>query len=131
MKKTSLLFFITLLCAALFFGCGDKPLPEGFDEATVRTAAQEVVTQLSAKDYDAIITRMDQSTAATIGKDKIEKAWTPYAEARGAFQSFKKEKFYGENGYGVASVVALYEQGKVTFTLSFNQEMQLVGLILK
>lgn len=128
---------LALLCAATLGGCGSKKLPEGMDADTLAAAAQSVIALMNDQKFDEIVdgSREDVKTALTA--ELLSEAYDKYIQPKGAFQEFRntgvtgaKVKDTGEE-YGAAVVIAVYENGKVTFTISFDKDMQMLGLYLQ
>lgn len=138
MKTKRLLCALLALSMALFlFGCGAQPLPEGFDEEKVTARAEEIVGYASDGDYDAIIACLRSDLADSVTADQLKESWAPTYEKIGAFQSIDKTGLYGTadkttgEEYAVAVVVCTYENGSAIYTLSFDADLNLVGLYLK
>lgn len=131
MKKRILSLACCAVLVLALVGCAGAKLPEGMDADTVRTAAETVVTQLSAQDYDSIVAGMDETMAGAVTADKLAEVWQPYADKLGNFTEFKKETITEKDGYAVAVLLAAYENGSVQFTLSYDTAMLLSGFYLK
>jgi hypothetical protein len=138
-KQISLIVAVTLILALSLslFGCAGTPLPEGFDKDEVGTAAEEIVGLATAGDFDAIIASLREDVAASITADQLKEGWAPAYQKAGAFVSITKtalsgvtDKATGEE-YAVAQVLVKHEGGSLVYTLSFDQDMMLVGLYLK
>lgn len=131
MKKLFVLCFALILAASLLSGCGAKPLPDGFDKDTVLGAAKEIVAELGEEKYDEIAAKMDDTLTEAGGAEKIEEVWKTYSEKLGAFEEYQEESTFGQDGYGVAVLVAKYKGGTAQFTISFDSEMKLAGFYVK
>ncbi len=128
-----------VFCVMLFAltACGAQPLPEQFEEDTVREAAEQAISYFNEQDYQSII---------EMGSDEFQKALTaeeftsqcdPYHEKCGAFQEISKTIFAGnidketQEAYGGVVMVGTYEEGTIQFTIAFNEDMELIQFIIR
>ncbi|MFR1808878.1 MAG: DUF3887 domain-containing protein [Pygmaiobacter massiliensis] len=131
MKRILTICLALTMAAGLLTGCGAKPLPDGFDKETVLSAAREIVAELEDEKYDEIAAKMDATLTQAGGAEKIEEVWESYSEQLGNFKEYTEESTFGQDGYGVAVLVAKYEDGTAQFTISFDSEMKLAGFYVK
>ena len=128
-----------VFCVMLFAltACGAQPLPEQFEEDTVREAAEQAISYFNEQDYQSII---------EMGSDEFQKALTaeeftsqcdPYHEKCGAFQEISKTIFAGnidketQEAYGGVVMVGTYEEGTIQFTIAFDEDMKLIQFIIR
>jgi len=130
MKKLIAVCLSALLCAALLTGCGGG-LSDAYDEDKVISLAHEVVTDLNSNDYDAVVAMMNDTMKAALPADKLSEAWAPVSEQLGAFDSFVKDATSEKDSIATIVVLAKYANANLTFTISFNTDLQLVGLYMK
>ncbi|MPN23109.1 hypothetical protein SDC9_170494 [bioreactor metagenome] len=130
MKKLIAVCLSALLCAALLAGCGGG-LSDAYDEEKVVSLAHEVVTDLNNNDYDAVVAMMNDTMKAALPTDKLSEAWAPVSEQLGAFDSFVKDATSEKDSIATIVVLAKYANANLTFTISFNTDLQLVGLYMK
>lgn len=133
MLSVSLLFLLGLLA-----GCGlSMQLSSAYDKTEVESAAKEVVMLAEAGDYAAIIDRLSPSVADALTVESLREGWSPVLEKLGAHSEYKSVVVVGQKDtasgeeYAVAVIVSSHENGTSQFTLSFNEELELVGLYLK
>jgi hypothetical protein len=119
------------------FGCTAAKLPEGFDKDEVGTAAEEIVGLATAGDFESIIGAMRDDLKGSITVDQLKEGWGPIYQKAGAFVSITKtalsvisDKNTGEE-YAMAQVLVKHENASLVYTLSFDQNLMLVGLYLK
>ncbi len=126
-----LLFSVASL--GLLAGCAAK-LPEGFDEAEVKTAAENVITLLDEGDGDGLTALMTDEMKAAITEDVQAQIFT-LVDSLGAYQKISEMKTGGstqnEITYAVVVSKVSYEKGEITYTISFDSMMRLAGLFLK
>lgn len=137
MKKyisTALLCVLTAICLC---GCGGSTkLSESFDENTVKETAQKAVDCLIAGEYDDCVAMMGQEMQEALPAEALETNVAPVMEKAGAFQEYKSITALGQKGSdgadcAVAVVVASFEKGKLTYTISFDAGMEIIGLWMK
>lgn len=138
MKKTKLFRFLSIVLLAVMSlavlgGCAAK-LPEGFDEAEVKAAAENVIDLLNKNDSEGLTALMSDDMKALL-TDDVQSQIFALVKDSGAFQEISDLKMTGatENGITFAAVVAQakYANREITYTISFDKDMKLAGLYLK
>ena len=135
--KTIACAILALTLALGLLGCAGKALPEGFDADKVTARAEEIVGYANASDYDTIIICLREDLQSAVTADQLKEGWAPTYEAVGAFDSIKSVQLLGtpdpttKEEYAVALVTCTHEKGSVLYTLSFDADLNLVGLYLK
>jgi hypothetical protein len=134
MNKTSLCRVLTIVLLAVLSlgalgGCAAK-LPEGFDEAEVRTAAENVIDLLNQRDANGLTALMTEEMKVVL-TDDIQ----ALLDESGEFQEIGDLKMGGntQNGitYAAVAVKAKYANREITYTISFDMDMKLAGLYLQ
>ncbi|MCI9440645.1 MAG: DUF3887 domain-containing protein [Ruminococcus sp.] len=140
MKKS---MFRILACmfvlAGLLSGCaGSRRLSDRFDEDEVKKAAEEVIETLNSGDIDALVEeRWSAVMKSALDEDGIKGQILPIIEELGEFEEFDKEAVTGgkdadtEQEFAVAVIKAKYEKRKAQFTISFDEDMKVVGFFIK
>lgn len=124
------------LCLGLI-GCSANKLPEGFDADKVTARAEEIVGYANSGDYETIISCLREDLKSAVTADQLKDGWAPTYEAVGAFNSIKSVQLLGtadqttKEEYAVALVTCTHEKDSVLYTLSFDADLNLVGLYLK
>jgi len=138
MKMTKLFRFLSIvllavLSLAMLGGCAAK-LPEGFDEAEVQAAAENVIDLLNKRDSEGLTALMTEEMKAVMTED-IQAQIFALLDSSGAFQEILDLKMAGSTQNDVTYVAvaakAKYEKSEITYTISFDQDMKLAGLYLK
>lgn len=139
MKRIKIFFSAALLlaCAALIGCAAGKPLPEGFDADEVTARAEQIVDYANNGEYGEIVSALRADLQDAVTADQLATGWDPVYEKVGAFSEIKQvtltateDSSTGEE-YAVALVTCAHENGNVLYTLSFDADLELVGLYLK
>lgn len=138
MKKIIAVIFAVFAAAAMA-GCGRSKLPEGFDKDTVLTKAEEVITAFNEQRFGNIveITRDDLKGALSETVLSAAAAYEKYTAPNGAFKEFRSSSVLDTTDEKTdtplvsAVVVAVYEKGRMTYTITFDENMELEGFYLK
>lgn len=124
---------LTVLSLALLGGCAAK-LPEGYEEAEVQAAAENVIDLLNNQDAEGFSALMNETMKALL-TEEVQAQIFEYVAQAGTFQEISDLKMAGatENGVTFAAVVAKvkYANSTINYTISFDQDMKLAGLYLK
>lgn len=127
MKKILCLFVLVLGVV----GCSNSVLSDDYDESTLKSSAQKVLEQLNAGEYQAITDSVSLDLQNDLSADVIKQAWIQLYEKLGTFDAISNYIISGKEEYAVVVVLAKYEKGTLQLTLSYNPQMELVGLYMK
>lgn len=133
LSKLSLLLLILVMLTA----CSPKSLPDNFDEEKVKVQAENVVTLFSNNEYEKVtneFTREDLKTALT--SDVLSDAKAQVMPNAGTLDKFSQSSILAKkdkdgNDFVLAIVVAKYSNQTVTYTISFDENMKIIGFYLK
>lgn len=138
MRKFTLSCVCLLTICCLLSGCTGNKLAEDFNKEEVKAAAEEIVELVNSDDFDTIIdVRAEEKLKNALTVEDLEKAKSVVMNDAGEFQSFKSVSVIGEKDktkdqdWAVAIVIAQYENQKVTYTITFDSEMELIGIYMK
>ena len=139
MKKKIGLGFALLLTVITLAACGrSNKLSEKFDEAEVQAAAEKLVDYINADDVEGFCSvPMSEEMKETMTPEYTKSVFDQYIGNRGAFVEYKSNTVVGATRQGTgeecaaAVVVAKYENQKVTYTISYDVDMNLIGFYLK
>lgn len=131
--------FAAMLAAVIWLfglvGCGGTKLAEGFDEDTVREAAAAVLDYLIAGEYDSGMDMMSEMLRDALPKERLAEIMEEMNRQAGGFKEYKSIAVVGQSSqgteYATAVVVAEYENRNVTYTIVFNQDMEIDGFYMK
>jgi len=128
---------LALLIAFATLGCSSKGLPDGYDADQVTQKAAEVVRLSTDGDYDAVIAMLRDDLKSQVTADQLREGWAATYEKAGAFEEISKTYLTGTadqttgEEYAVAQVMVKHADASLLYTLSFDQNLALVGLYLK
>ncbi|HBA48136.1 MAG TPA: hypothetical protein DCZ91_10140 [Lachnospiraceae bacterium] len=127
-----------VMAAAVFLltGCGSTKLSADFDEEKVKTAAQEAIGYMVAGEYEECVGLMSEEMQVAVSAEILASNMETVAGQKGAFQEYKSSSVLGQKNqegtdYAVAVIVAAFENGNVTFTISYDKDMQMIGFWMK
>lgn len=130
MKKL-LSVFMVLFCGIIIVGCGNQKLSSNYSEEKLKAAAEETINNLNNNKYDEIVNGSRASLKAQLPKDKIKEAWEPLQEHLGKYKEISKISFQEKDGIAIVVAIVQYEEGKVQFTLSYDEDMKLAAIYMK
>lgn len=143
MRKTKtgrVILFMLAVTAALavgLAGCTSIKLPEGFDEDAVKEQAAKVIDCINTGDLETLgQLPMLEELRGTFSPESMEAILAQYVGNRGAFVKYEAVTAVGTTGedgteYAVVVSVVSYENQKVTYTITFNRELEIAGFYLK
>jgi len=133
------LIFLVVAVALMFglAGCSEYKLKEPFDAEVMESMAAEVIDCVNAQDYEAVYGMFSAEMKETLSPEYLEETLQPVMEQ---FPPFTKVNKYAvaseydeetEQDMGVIMAACSYGRKKVRFNLSFNTDMELIGLYVK
>lgn len=137
MKKLIAFTIILALALTVFAGCGKAELPNDLTEDKVYEAAQNIITDFNNESYQAIVDASRDDVKPLLTTEALKAAYDAYIAAAGKFTEFGKGTIKTtvdkdtEETYITVITVAEYENAKYTYTVNFNEELQIVGFIFK
>ena len=116
------------LVALILVGCGSN-----VDDATADKyieQAKAVVENLNNENYEDIQAQFDAKMKANLTTEQMAEL-APIIEASGQFQEFDKQSVEEKDGYYTTILVAKYSEENRIYTISFNEQDEIVGLFIK
>ncbi|MEI7885062.1 MAG: DUF3887 domain-containing protein [Clostridia bacterium] len=137
MKKFARLFCLTALVIFLI-GCSANKLAESFDEKQVKLAAETAIQELNAGNYQDFTDKLvREDVRAALSAEVLENASKQILGDAGEFEAYLKEDVAGardkatKEDYAVVTIAAKYANKIITYTISFDLELEIVGFYLK
>ena len=119
----------------MLIGCGGTKISDDFDEEKVKATAQEAIDHLVAGEYEECLALMGEEMQDAISAEALATNMETTAGQKGAFQEYKSstvgQKDKDGSEYAVAVIVAGFEKGNITFTVSFDKDMKMTGFWMK
>ena len=120
----------------MLIGCGGTKISDDFDEEKVKATAQEAIDYLVAGEYEECLALMGEEMQDAISAEALATNMETTAGQKGAFQEYKSSTVVGQKDTAgsedaVAVIVAGFEKGNITFTVSFDKDMKMTGFWMK
>ena len=137
MKKLLSKLSILLLIIITFTACSPKSLPEKFDAEKVKASAESVITLFNNEEYDKITNEfIREDLKAGLTPDILSNAKAQVMPNSGSFTEFSKSSLVAQKDKTgndiVAAVIAVkYQNQTVTYTISFDENLKIIGFYLK
>lgn len=128
MKRILLVVSLVLMLVGLS-ACGGAKV----DDVTVekyQAVAEEVVFLLNKGDYAEVHTMFDEQMKEGLPVESMGQL-TPLIEEAGSFEQVDKFSIEEKDGIYVTVLVAKYNEKKRIYTISFNEDEEVVGLFMK
>ncbi|BCJ97993.1 DUF3887 domain-containing protein [Anaerocolumna chitinilytica] len=137
MKKLIVLLLMAAMTTTLLGGCSSTKLSDSFDKDTVEKSAKQVIEYLNNADYQSVTNMFREDLQKDLSADTLKDAVEKTYGSAGKFSEYKSTTILGQKikstkeDSAVAIIIAKYEKKKVTFTISFDTDMKLIGLYMK
>lgn len=137
--KAAVVLLVSIMLLACLTGCqgANTELSDKFDEETVKSEAMKSIEYFNERDYQAILDMGAQELKDAITLEEMQKQCDSYLDKRGEFKEIEKTVVMGSENkktgaeYGGAVMIGVYEEGKIQFTIGFDEEMKLVQFMIK
>lgn len=139
--RKNLLALMFVICICLAGGCSrgsvSTELADCFDEETVEESAKAAITLGESGNYEEFIKLFDDAVAESMTQEVYEKQYLSVVEEKGAFESFSDGVLVGQTDpntgahYAGVVLVANYEDGKIQYTIGYNEDMKLIQFLIK
>lgn len=135
MKKLLIIGIVSLLIISILGGCNSTKLADSFDKDTVEASAKQVIDYLNAGDYDSIHAMLREDGKEILTSEVLTDAVDKTYGKAGSFVEYKDTNVIGKKDkdadYAIALIEAEYEKKSVLFTISFDSNMELVGIFMR
>jgi uncharacterized protein len=110
------------------FAATSKPQQQATTVPDYSIQANEVVTQLAARQFDKVFPQFDATLAAAIPAEKLAQVWDQVQGQAGAFQKINSTNVIERSGYHVATITCAFEKAQVNIVLAFDATGHIAGL---
>lgn len=136
MKKIYKVLSVLFLTTILLMGCSSTKLAEDFDKDVVAAEAQKAVNHIVNGEYDEVNDMVMDIHKEALSADLLKTNMDIMNEQTGAFKEIKSTAVVGQKDadgedIAIAVLVADFEKRKVTYTIGFNKNMELILLYMK
>lgn len=128
---------LAILMLMTLSACSSSKLADIYSADEVITRAKKVVEVINTLDYDAMNAELREDLRSALTAEQLKTAWDTKLAGAGSFTEYtttatagQKSKSTGED-YAIAILVCKYEKASLTFTISMDKDMQIVGLYMK
>lgn len=139
--RKSLFAVMFVVCLCLLGGCSKgsvtAELADCFDEETVEEEAKAAITLGESGNYEEFIKLFDDAVAESMTQEVYEDQYLSVVKEKGAFESFSDGILVGQTDpdtgahYAGVVLVANYEDGKIQYTIGYNEDMKLIQFLIK
>ena len=136
MKKAAALLAVFLVVLSLA-ACSGGKLSDAYSEDEVIARGEGMVELINTLDYEAVCSELREDLQDQLTPQQLKDAWDSGLTAAGAFEKFsqvvtagQKDSTTGED-YAVVVLVCKYENSTLTFTISMDTNLDIVGLYMK
>lgn len=138
-SRIGILSIIAIMITMILGGCqnAQTQLSDKFQEETVKAEAMKSIELFNKRDYQGILDMGAPEFQQAITVEAFAEQCDPYLDKDGAFKEISKTVVLGnedkETGetYGGVVMVGKYENGKIQFTIGFNEDMELMQFIIR
>ena len=135
MKRITMIMMIGVLICGILGGCNSTKLSDSFDEDTVTTAAKQVIDYMNSGDFDRVNAMLREDCKELLTNEVLSDAVDKTYSKAGSFVEYKDSNIIGkkdkDTDYAIALVQAKYENQSVMFTISFDTNMEVIGIYMK
>lgn len=119
-------------------GCGKSTeLADVFDEKEVISKAENAVTVVNEDGFEEFHELWDDSLKSKILEKDYNEQVLAVVEKKGKFKGIGKTVVVGQTdektgkNYAIAVLVGEYSEGKIQYTISFDEDMNMIGFYIK
>lgn len=129
-------FAAAVLTACLFMctGCNSTKLADGYDKKEIESASIEIIESVQLKGAKEVLSeRMRDDFVDNIDLDEMDASVKSSVSSLGGFLTYTQKTVIGrhyddtDEDFAVALITASYEKGEISYTLTFDKDMNLVG----
>lgn len=127
-------FACIIICLFMFTGCSSTKLADGYDKKTIEEKAIEIIEDVQVRGAKTVLSeRMREDFVGNIDLDEMDGSVKSSVSNLGGFLTYTQKTVIGrhydgtDEDFAVALITASYEKGEISYTLTFDKDMNLVG----
>jgi hypothetical protein len=133
--KRIILLIVGVYIVGMFSACNSTKLADFFDKDTVEVSAKHVIEYMNSGDFDSVNAMVREDSKEILTSDVLSDAVDKTYGKAGTFLEYKDINIVGKKDknmdYAIALVKAKYEKQSVLFTISFDSNMDVIGIYMK
>lgn len=127
---------LTLLMMFSLVGCSVPKLSEQYNEEDVLNNALAIIEVVNERDYETLVDLIRDDLVSEDLKENLEVELDKIISEAGAYQEYKRYQTTStkdDSGYefAVIAIECIYENSELTYTISFDEEYELVGIFVR
>ncbi|MDO5424657.1 MAG: DUF3887 domain-containing protein [Eubacteriales bacterium] len=125
-----------MLLSLLLVGCSQNKLAACFSKEELTTLSQDNITLAESGDYETFMEAVDPLTRTSF-TEEIYQQYLDAVAPKGERKSFGNTAFVGQTdqttgaNYAAVIMIVEYEEGKIQYTLGYNEDLKLVQFLIK
>jgi len=134
LQKKIFMIVLCIICSFSFSGCKSTELAEGYDKKEIESTAIEIIEDIQVRGAKIVLSeRMREDFIGKISLDEMDSSVKTSVSDLGSFLTYTQKTVIGrhydetDEDFAVALITASYEKGEISYTLTFDKEMNLVG----
>lgn len=130
-------WIIAVICVIgmfAFTGCKSTKLADGYDKQVIEDTAIEIIEDIQVRGAKVVLQeRMREDFIENIDLDEMDSTCKGAVSEFGGFLTYTQKSVIGrhyddtDEDFAVALITAVYEDGEINYTLTFDKNMKLVG----
>lgn len=134
MKKIMMLISGVIILAMLG-ACNSTKLAASFDKETLESSAKQVIDYLNSEEFDSVNAMVREDCKEYLSGDILADAVDKTYGKAGSFVEYKNINIIGQKDkkadYAIVIVKSKYEKQNVIFTISFDSNLEVIGIFMK
>ncbi len=124
-----------LLLAGMYMGNNDQPKLSSAEKNEVIIRAKNFIRRINRREYESCYSLFDGKLKESMTLEQMAQTFDRILDSIGSFEKFKGISVNlhesPEEDYVVCSIKCDYSLGSATYTISFNQKLEIGGLYIK
>ncbi len=128
---------ILILSFLILVGCSSNNVPDGFTETELETKAESIVQLLNENKLEEVFSMFRTDLQSLVKIEDLDKIIQTKFDQIGEFKKIDQIVITDTKDpntselYAVVIIVSQHKEGKSTYTLSFNKDLEIVGFYIK